>query len=81
MSLNEKNTDKEPKALSAFLRLWLVLFFAYLMIKFLFNLVVLGRIDLRTAAFQELFVLPLGQSIVFWLITRRRAGRATGRSE
>lgn len=56
----------------AFLRLWLVMAFSFLLIKLLFNFVVLGWVDLRSTAFKELLVLPLGQSIVFWVITRRR---------
>ncbi|MBI4516406.1 MAG: hypothetical protein HY699_11395 [Deltaproteobacteria bacterium] len=64
-------------ALPAFLRLWFVLFFSYLLIKFVFNLIVLDWIDLRRAALQELLVLPLGQSVVFWLITWRRRAATT----
>jgi hypothetical protein len=61
-----------PSGWAAFLRLWFVLFFSYLLLKFLFNLVVLGWVDLRASAFQELLVLPSGQSVVFWFITRRQ---------
>lgn len=59
-------------AWAAFLRLWLVMAFSFVLIKLLFNFVVLGWVDLRSNAFKELLVLPLGQSIVFWIITRRR---------
>ena len=59
-------------SVAVFLRLWFVLFFSYLTIKCLFNLIVLGWVDIRLAAFQELLILPLGQSLVFWLVTRRR---------
>lgn len=57
--------------MKAFLRLWFVLSFAFVLTKLLFNLVVLGWIDLRPTAFLEWLLLPLGQSIVFWAITRR----------
>ena len=60
----------------AFLRLWIVMAFSFVSVKILFNLVVLGWVDLRPTAFKELLVLPLGQSIVFWFVTRRRR-RAT----
>jgi hypothetical protein len=53
-----------------FLRFWIVLAFSYALLKFLFNIIVLGYIDLRLAVVEELFVLPLGQSIVLWWITR-----------
>lgn len=56
---------------STFLRFWVVLAFSYGLLKFLFNIVVLGYIDLRLAVVEELLLLPLGQSIVLWLITRR----------
>jgi len=55
----------------AFLRLWLVMAFSFVLIKILFNLLVLGWVDIRPAAFQELLLLPLGQSVVFWFVTRR----------
>lgn len=54
-----------------FLRLWFVLWFSYFVLKFLFNLAIMGWIDLRPAAFLELALLPLGQALVFWAITRR----------
>jgi hypothetical protein len=61
----------------AFLRLWFVLFFSYFGVKFIFNLGLMGYIDLRPVAFSELVLVPLGQSVVFWLVTRRsRRGAA-----
>jgi len=59
----------------AFLRLWSLLFFSYFGVKFSFNLVMLGYIDLRPIALYELLLLPLGQSVVFWLVTRRSRRR------
>jgi len=56
----------------AFLRLWFVMAFSYFFLKFIFNLAVLGWIDLRRVALLELVLLPLGQSVVFWLVTRRQ---------
>lgn len=46
------------------------MFFTYLTIKFIFNLVFFGWIDLRRVALLEFLILPLGQSIAFWAITR-----------
>ena len=54
-----------------FIRLWLMVFFSYAFIKFLFNLSVFGWIDIRDTTLLELAVLPLGQTLVFWFITRR----------
>ena len=63
-----------------FLRLWLVLAFSYVTIKFAFNLGIMGWIDIRPVAFLELALIPLGQSLVFWMITRRaRSGAGAGR--
>jgi hypothetical protein len=69
-----QNDGRRVKARSwaAFLRLWFVLLFSYFAIKFIFNLAVMGWIDLRPVAFKELLILPLGQSVMVWLITRRR---------
>ena len=63
----------------AFLRLWVVMAFSFVSVKILFNLIVLGWVDLRPTAFKELLVLPLGQSLVFWIVTRR--SRAADRSK
>lgn len=59
---------------AAFLRLWFVLLFAYVLVRFLFNLIVLGIVDGRWVQVPELMFIPLGQSIVYWLISRRRHG-------
>ena len=68
--------SQKSSGLGAFLRLWFVLFFSYILIKFLFDLIVRGWIEISESAFQEILLLPLGQSIVFWLVTRwqRRKG-------
>ena len=55
-----------------FILLWLFLFMSYLAIKLSFNLAYYGWLDLRKVALAELLILPLGQSVVFWLLTRRR---------
>lgn len=60
-----------PSSWRRFLRLWLVLAFSYFTIKFAFNLGIMGWIDIRPTAFLELALVPLGQSVVFWIITRR----------
>ena len=67
-------TESERGGVGRFVRLWLLLTFAYALIKFAFDLVVFGWIDLRGVAVLELAVLPLGQSLVFWIVTRRRRG-------
>ncbi len=56
---------------SAFIRLWFVMFFSFFLLKFVFNLAVLGWIDIRPSFALELLLVPLGQSIVFWFVTRR----------
>jgi len=57
-----------------FLRLWLLLFFSYAILKLLLDLVGPGYVDLRAVALGEMVALPFGQAIVFWLVTR--GGRA-----
>ena len=56
---------------SAFIRLWFVMFFSFSVLKFAFNLAVLGWIDIRPSFGLELLIVPFGQSIVFWFVTRR----------
>jgi UPF0716 family protein affecting phage T7 exclusion len=66
--------------MSRFLRLWLLVFLSYVTIKFVFNLIVMGWIDLRWTTLLEMVSLPLGQAVVFWVVTRRvrRAQRGAG---
>jgi hypothetical protein len=69
--------ESSRRSWSAFLRLWLVLFFSYCTLKFAFNVGVAGYVvvDLRPLTYLELALLPFGQTIVLWLITRGRAAR------
>jgi hypothetical protein len=64
--------ENSGRSWSAFLRLWFVLLLSYSTLKFIFNVVVVGYIDLRPVAFWELLALPFGQAIVVRLITRGR---------
>ena len=68
---------KEYSSVATVLRLWFVLAFSYLFLRFLFNLVWLRWID---ANFRDFFLETLsvsfGQAIVLWFVTRRgRVGR------
>jgi hypothetical protein len=67
-----------PKTISILLtfgRLWLFMFLSYLLVKLVFNLTLFGYVDLRRAAFLEIWWLPLGQAAAYWLLTRIPAGR------
>jgi hypothetical protein len=55
----------------AFVRLWFLLFFSYFGVRLIFTLGVMGYIDLRPVALYELLLVPLGQAVVLWLVTRR----------
>jgi len=61
----------------AFLRLWFVLQFSYLGMRLLFNIVFMGWIDLRRAFWLDVTVVPVGQAVVFWFVTRRTRAHAT----
>jgi hypothetical protein len=61
---------------AGFLRLWLLLFFSYAILKLLSDLIGPGYIDLREVALVQLVAVPFGQAVVFWLVTWR--ARATG---
>lgn len=53
-----------------FLKVWFFMFFTFLIVKILCNFLVYGLIDLRRVAFLEVLLVPLGQSIAFWLIVK-----------
>jgi hypothetical protein len=53
-----------------FLKVWFFMFFTFLIVKTLCNLLVYGLIDLRRVAFLEVMLVPLGQSVAFWLIVK-----------
>ncbi len=76
-----ERVERQPRSsLGRFLRLWFVLGFAYFTAKLLFNLAVMGWIWIigRDALLEIVFV-PLGQSVVFWMVTRRARRRAAVR--
>ena len=61
---------------SAFLRLWLFMFFSFLMVNLAFDLIYRGWIDLTHVAILKLFYIPLGQAAAFWFLTRGRRDKA-----
>ena len=66
-----------PKAPSwgSLVRLWLLLFLSYATLKVIFNIVYLGVIDLRPIFLWEVLTLPIGQSLIVWLVARGRRQR------
>jgi hypothetical protein len=68
----------EPKAPSwgSLVRLWLLLFLSYATLKVIFNIVYLGVIDLRPIFLWEVLTLPIGQSVIVWLVARGRRQRS-----
>jgi len=62
-------------ALGSFVRLWLILLLGYFGFKVIANLLIFRAIDLRQTFFVDLAIVPLGQSLVFWLVTRRMRSR------
>lgn len=61
------------KALSMlveFLKVWAFMFFTYLTLKILSNLILFNFIDLRRLAILETLVIPLGQSVAFWIVVK-----------
>jgi hypothetical protein len=67
-----------PRSYGAFLRLWLVMFFSYVLLKFAFNLGIMGWIDLRLTFLWEILLMPLGLAVTVWLVARGRAHSASG---
>lgn len=58
---------------AVFLRLWLLMTFSYVILTLVYDLVGPGYVDLRESSLLKLLVVPLGQAVVFWLVTRARA--------
>lgn len=58
------------RSLRQFIRFWLVLTISFVVIKLILEIGLLGIIDLRPAALWQLPVVPLGQTVVYWLLTR-----------
>jgi len=61
----------QPASWGGFLRLWFLLFFAYVVLKLLFDLSVGGYVDLRTVALIGDVGIPFGQALICWIVTRR----------
>jgi hypothetical protein len=57
---------------ASFVRLWFVLFFSYVCLRVAYDLLLKGWLDLRPVALLDLLVVPLGQSLVVWSISRAR---------
>jgi hypothetical protein len=63
---------KSAFSLGNFFRLWFLLFFSYVTLKVIFNLLFYGWIDLRRIALLELLAIPLGQSMLCWIVSFAR---------
>lgn len=63
-------TRKVYSLVVEFLKVWFFMFFTFLIFKFLCNLFIYGLIDLRRVAILEVLLVPLGQSLAFWLIVK-----------
>ena len=59
------------QSLGRFLRLWFLLAFSFVLLKLTLDLAVSGVIDARRAALWQLAAVPFGQSLVYWVVTRR----------
>jgi hypothetical protein len=61
------------KALSLlveFLKIWGFMLFTFLTLRILCNLYLFNYIDLRRLAILETLVVPLGQTVAFWLVVK-----------
>jgi len=58
------------------LKIWVFMFISYLAILLAFNWAYFGWIDLRSATLIQILVMPTGQALAFWLLTRRSRRRA-----
>jgi hypothetical protein len=71
----ENTTTGDPRKRTAFVRLWLALTLSYVLLRFLFDLLVRGWIDLDWVLSPWPLVLPIAQAAVFWLLARRWPAR------
>jgi hypothetical protein len=68
----------QSRSYGAFLRLWFVMLFSYILLKFAFNLGIMGWIDLRLTFLWEVLLMPLGLAVTVWLVARGRAPAPSG---
>lgn len=69
------DNDHPPRrSLGQFVRLWLVLTITFVIVKVLLEVGLVGVVDLRLVALWQLPVVPLGQTVVYWLLTRGPRG-------
>jgi hypothetical protein len=61
---------KAISLLVEFLKVWAFMFFTYLTLKILCNLILFNYVDLTRLAMLETLLLPLGQSVAFWLVVK-----------
>lgn len=61
---------KEISLLVEFLKVWFFMFFTFVTVKVLCTLMIYGWIDLRRVALLEVLLVPLGQSVAFWLLVK-----------
>ena len=63
-------------ATMAFVRLWLVMLFSYFAARWIFDFAVQGIVaDMRPVAVLDLLLIPFGQAVVVWIVTRRNRRR------
>jgi hypothetical protein len=61
---------KAISLLIEFLKVWFFMFFTFVTLKVLCNVIVYGWIDIRRVAIMEILLVPLGQSAAFWLVVK-----------
>ena len=71
----EDAAEAKAPSWGSLVRLWLLLFLSYATLKVIFNIVYLGIIDLRPVFAWEVVTLPIGQSLIVWLVARGRRRR------
>ncbi len=59
-------------AIFDFVKLWVVLFMTFLIVRTIATLYIYGRIDLRQVSLLELLFVPLGQVVALWVIVRKK---------
>ena len=58
------------------LKIWVFMLLSYIAILVAFNWAYFGWIDVRNATLIQILVIPTGQALAFWLLTRRSRKRA-----
>jgi len=67
--MSKMSREKIKYHMVRFLKIWFLLTASYIPLRIIYNLAFYGWLELRLFVAFEVILLPLGQAVVFWIIT------------